>query len=242
MGDGKSKFSGGYGIFYFVDRGGISNQLAQNPPFSGQTNYNYDTGYRVTFTGQAPIGSNNPVGATIPLPSKGPIMVNLNDPTNVSISVATLGTNKTPSVQEWNFQYERELGNNMTMSMAYVGDKGTHLVTYYNYNRQYYNAPINTVNYPNLGSINTQATIGNSNYNALQLQLKRRFTQGLQFGAAYTWSHAIDDSPDAFDAYTINGGSPVDYRDLAAERASSNLDARHRFVFNSLYVFALRTR
>ncbi len=35
-GNGTTKISGGYGIFYFVDRGGISNQLAQNPPFSGQ--------------------------------------------------------------------------------------------------------------------------------------------------------------------------------------------------------------
>jgi hypothetical protein len=235
IGDGKSKFSGGYGIFYFVDRGGISNQLAQNPPFSGQTTYTYENGYRVTFTGQAPLGSNNPVGATIPLPSKGPIQVNLNAPANVSISIATLPSNVTPSVQEWNLQYERELGNNMSFSMAYVGDKGTHLTTYYDYNRQYYNAPNNTKNFPLLGSINTQATIGNSSYNSLQLRLNRRFAQGLQFGAAYTWSHAIDDSPDAFDAYNINGGSPVDYRNLGAERGNSNLDARNRFVLNGLY-------
>ena len=33
-GDGKTVLRGGYGLFYFIDRGGISNQLAQNPPFS----------------------------------------------------------------------------------------------------------------------------------------------------------------------------------------------------------------
>ena len=76
--------------------------------------------------------------ATIPLPSKGPIQVNLNDPTNVAISVATLPTNTTPNVQEWNLQFEHQIGNNMTFSLAYVGDKGTHLITYYNYNRQQY--------------------------------------------------------------------------------------------------------
>ncbi len=32
--DGKTVVRGGYGLFYFLDRGGISNQLAQNPPFS----------------------------------------------------------------------------------------------------------------------------------------------------------------------------------------------------------------
>ena len=34
-GDGKTALRGGYGLFYFIDRGGIANQLAQNPPFDG---------------------------------------------------------------------------------------------------------------------------------------------------------------------------------------------------------------
>jgi hypothetical protein len=249
-GDGTTKISGGYGIFYFVDRGGISNQLAQNPPFSGQTSYSYLNGYRITFTGQAPLGTQtstlcltscNASLATGALPSKGPIQVNLNDPANVSISVATLPTNTTPNVQEWNLQFERQLSNTTTLSLAYVGDKGTHLTTYYNYNRQQYGlapcsvtAPVGC-NFPALGEINTQATIGTSNYNALQVGLNRRFTAGWQFGASYTWSHAIDDSPDAFDAYAAGSGSPVNYRDLAAERASSDYDMRNRFVFNTMY-------
>jgi hypothetical protein len=251
FGDGKSKISGGYGIFYFIDRGGISNQLAQNPPFSGEATFNYLNGYRITFTGQAPLGTQtstmcltscNNLAATMLLPAKGPIMVNLADPTNVSISVATLPTNETPSVQEWNFQFERSLTPTTSLSIAYVGDKGTHLVTYYNYNRQAYGlAPCSVTspagcNFPALGAINTQATIGDSTYNALQVVLNRHFTAGLQFQAAYTWSHAIDDSPDAFDAYTGNNGSPVNYRDLAAEKANSDYDMRNRFAFTTMYV------
>ena len=245
MGDGKSKFSGGYGIFYFVDRGGISNQLAQNPPYSGQVNYSFANGNRITFTGQTTPGTQdangicltscNAAGATGALPSKGPIQVDLNNPANVAISIATLPSNKTPNVQEWNFQYERQITNSIVMDLAYVGTKGTHLTTYYNYNRQYYDSPTNTVNWPQLGTINTQATVGNSTYNALQASLNRRFNNGLQFGASYTWSHAIDDSPGAFDNYVANGASPVDYRDLAAERASSNLDTRQRLVVNGIY-------
>ncbi len=186
-GDGTTKISGGYGIFYFVDRGGIDNQLAQNPPFSGETTYSYLNGYRITFTGQAPLGTQtstlcltscNAALATGALPSKGPIQVNLNDPTNVSISVATLPTNTTPNVQEWNLEFEHQLGTTTTLSLAYVGDKSTHLVTYYNYNRQQYGlapcsvtAPVGC-NFPALGEINTQATIGTSNYNALQVGLE----------------------------------------------------------------------
>ena len=252
FGDGRTKISGGYGIFYFIDRGGINNQLAQNPPFSGQVNYSFANGYRVTFTGQAPQGTNNPdgtcatscnpVGATIPLPSKGPIQVDLNNPTNVAISVATLPSNVTPNVQEWNLDFERQVGTNMTFNLAYVGNKGTHLVTYYDYNRLQYNAPApcgtsNPIgcNFPALGAINTQATIGNSIYNSLQTGLNRHFTNNLQFSVNYVWSHAIDDSPGAFDTYSINGTSPVNYRDLAAERATSNINVGQRVVVTGLY-------
>jgi len=250
FGNGLTKLSGGYGIFYFIDRGGISNQLAQNPPFSGQESFSYLNGYRITFTGQAPLGTQTSSMcltscdasiATAPLPSKGPIQVDLNNPANVAISVATLPSNKTPSVQEWNLQLEQQIGTNQVLSLAYVGDKGTHLVTYFDYNRQIYGvAPCGTMNpvgcnFPNLGTINTQATIGTSSYNALQAAFNRRFAAGLQFGVSYTWSHTIDDSPGAFDTYMANGGSPVDYRNLRAERANSNLDAPNRLVINGIY-------
>ena len=46
---------GGYGIFYFLDRGGIGNQLSNNPDFNGTSSYQANNGYRVTFTGQAPL-------------------------------------------------------------------------------------------------------------------------------------------------------------------------------------------
>ena len=141
-GDGKTKVSAGYGMFYFIDRGGISNQLAQNPPFSGQTNYSYTNGYRITFTGQGQLEQQRSlVGRRHPLPSKGPIQVNLNNPANVAISMATLPSNDTANVQQWNFTFQREFGPNTAMTMSYVGTKGTHLMTYFNYNRQYYDTP-----------------------------------------------------------------------------------------------------
>ncbi len=34
---------------------------------------------------------------------------------------------------------------------------------------------------------------GISNYNALQLQARKRLSNGLQFTASYTWSHALDE-------------------------------------------------
>ena len=40
------------GIFYFLDYGGINNQLGEQPPFGGSNDYLATNGYCVTFTGQ----------------------------------------------------------------------------------------------------------------------------------------------------------------------------------------------
>ena len=58
-GKGQTVVHGGFGMFYFLDRGGIDNQLAQNAPFSGISQYNYNDEYRITLSGQAPITGNN---------------------------------------------------------------------------------------------------------------------------------------------------------------------------------------
>jgi hypothetical protein len=46
------------------------------------------------------------------------------------------------------------------------------------------------------GSINAQTSDGNSAYNALNIDVKKRFSNSYQFLASYTWSHSIDDSSD----------------------------------------------
>jgi hypothetical protein len=86
--------------------------------------------------------------------------------------------------------------------------------------------------YPLLGSFTSIVSDSSSIYHSLQVHLLRRFAKGLQFSAAYTWSHAIDQGSDLFDL----AGSvslPQDSFNLRAERANASYDARHRFV-NSL--------
>ncbi len=76
---------------------------------------------------------------------------------------------------------------------------------------------------------------GNSTYHGWANQLTRRFSNGLQFMAAYTYSHNIDDSTaEVFSTYTTPR-RPQNIRDLAADRASSALDHRHRFTYQVLY-------
>ena len=77
------------------------------------------------------------------------------------------------------------------------------------------------------GEVDAQLSDGNSNYNALNIELKRRFSNNLQFVASYTWSHSLDDSSDL---QTLL--KPQDNRNFRAERANSLFDQRHRFVFS----------
>jgi hypothetical protein len=80
------------------------------------------------------------------------------------------------------------------------------------------------------GSINAQVSDGNSNYNAMTLDLKKRFTRNFQFLASYTWSHSIDDSSDLQTLLL-----PQDNRNFRAERANSLFDQRQRFVFSAVF-------
>ncbi|HEY2963985.1 MAG TPA: TonB-dependent receptor [Pyrinomonadaceae bacterium] len=79
------------------------------------------------------------------------------------------------------------------------------------------------------GSINAQTSDGNSTYNALNVDVKKRFSNHFQFLASYTWSHSIDDSSDLQTLLL-----PQDNRNFGAERADSLFDQRHRFVFSAV--------
>ena len=232
-GNGKTVIRGGYGIFYFLDRGGISNQLAQNPPFSGNSQYNFSDGYRITLSGQGPLGTGNtgnlnPLLATGPLPLGNFNGLNLAQPRNVSV-LADLMNNKTSYMEQWNVQVQHELFSSTLVSAAYVGAAGHHLVDYFNLNNQLFNAPGGTRLYPNLGSVTVEAARGNSIYNALQMEMSHRFKTGLQFTASYTFSRTIDDGGGAF------GTSPQDVFNIGLDRGLADQDVRNRFVLSAVY-------
>lgn len=79
------------------------------------------------------------------------------------------------------------------------------------------------------GAVNAQLSDGKSNYNAMNVDLKRRFANNIQFLASYTWSHSIDDSSD-LQTLLI----PQDVNRFNLERADSLFDQRHRFVFSGV--------
>ncbi len=79
---------------------------------------------------------------------------------------------------------------------------------------------------PNFGSNTNQSTIGNSNYNALELSL-RHTSKRLQLFASYTFSKSIDQSS--------NVGEEVNPINPALSRALSAFDVKHNFVVSYAY-------
>jgi hypothetical protein len=240
-GNGKTVVRGGYGIFYFLDRGGVGNQLSNNPNFNGVSTFLAcpttcadSSGYRITLSGQGPLGDNNWLDATGPLPSSVN-NVNINSPANVDV-IYYPRNSKNSNIQQWNFGVQRQLGGNTALKVAYVGTRMDHLATAFNAN----NIPLggSAKHWPTLGAVNEYAYIGSGHYNGLQTQVERRFSHGLQFTAAYTFSHARDNSNGAFSSTGGGGrifldanGNPL----LNFNEGNSDQDIRHYFVFASLY-------
>ena len=76
---------------------------------------------------------------------------------------------------------------------------------------------------------------GSSRYNGLSVQANYRFTKGLEFVSAYTWSHDIDNSTaDVFSTYTTPR-RPQDARDIDNDYSSSALDHRQRLTYAAVY-------
>jgi len=84
--------------------------------------------------------------------------------------------------------------------------------------------------FPYIGFINDVTNRAHSNYNSLQVTLTQRASHGLSFTAGYTYGHGLDNG-------SLNrfGGLPQDSNNLAAEYASSDLDARHRLSATVTY-------
>ena len=78
-------------------------------------------------------------------------------------------------------------------------------------------------------SVDTQLSDAFSSYNALTINLEKRFSHHLQMLASYTWSHSIDDGTDLQSTL-----EPADSRFPQLEKGNSVNDQRHRFVISGV--------
>lgn len=105
-----------------------------------------------------------------------------------------------PEAWAWSASVEQDLPKIATLTMSYVGRKGIHLQQLENINE----LPAGTVQanpgvaqdalrpYQGFSAIVETSDRGSSNYNALQVDLKRRMTNNVLFGVAYTWAKLLD--------------------------------------------------
>ena len=159
-----------------------------------------------------------------------------------------------PRSTNFNLNVQYQLSKSTVATIAYVGTIGRHLEGAYNMNpagqasgnpaavaegvTSDFNLPAlapNTYQYnPNVyGGIGVYATAWNSNYNSLQAQINRHFSNGLQFQAAYTWSRYFDyTSSLENDAFNNPGFNALNF---ARNYGPSANDAPQRLVVNYVY-------
>ena len=195
---------GGYGLYYDGGMFEVNSSMFFNPPTFTLNSYAPLTGL---LTLQNPFTSSCPFCVATQLSAPNPNVV-------------------TPYVQQWNLAVERPLGSLGTLSLGYAGAKGTDLIRTYDLNQPY---PGQAPPYPGFGTIFYINTNANSSYNSLQATFNRRMSSHVSLWVAYTWSHSIDDQS-AFLDTIADPNVPQNSHDLAAERANSSFDMRHRLV------------
>jgi hypothetical protein len=94
--------------------------------------------------------------------------------------------------------------------------------------------------FPQYFGFNTDGALedlGQSRYDALQVSLRRRFRNGLNLMASYTWSKTLTDADAAlpFFATLHGGGSAQNPFNLNGEKAISNQDVPHALVLSYVY-------
>ena len=206
----------------FAPRVGASYQAAPQTILRGGFGLFYDIG----FGGGIP-GSMNGFPYEITNFGLGPVPLNFSNPAFMPPPFTTVPNASTanlyavdpnlhlPLVYEWNVAVEQALTRNQSFSLTYVGSRGVDLL------RE------DVIQNNSTGSPRIFATRNAdwSNYNALQVQFRRRVSRGLQALASYTWAKALDtNSSDVCQCTTSNSLQNID---VARDYGPSDFDTRH---------------
>ncbi|SEF78270.1 Carboxypeptidase regulatory-like domain-containing protein [Bryocella elongata] len=226
----KLVFRGGYGVFYqFVNRIGSESQLGQNQPF---LTYVLDSR---TTTASTPVFQlqNGFPGATY-ANSVAPLYI---QKTNWQDQ-----NQRTSYIQQFSFGPQFQLTPSTVAEAVYVGNLGSKMNRLRNANQGQVTAitggaPTVVFPYANLNSGGTHAFLeestddGVTNYQGLELSLKRQMSHGWSYQVSYTWAHNFSDFADNLTA----GSTPQNAYDYEHEYSQAPIDQRNRFVASTLY-------
>ncbi|MGH9325906.1 MAG: TonB-dependent receptor domain-containing protein [Terriglobia bacterium] len=152
-----------------------------------------------------------------------------------------------PFVYHWDFNVQRQLRSNMVLSVAYMGERGIHLVrdsedmdtvipTITSAGLVFPLTSTSTKLNPNFGRIAASTFDNQSFYDALDAQLTQHLSHGVNFTAAYTWEKSIDYSSVGFSdnefVNTIGNPYPLD---MFLNRGVADYNLPQRFVFSGTW-------
>lgn len=220
FGNEKTVLRGGYGIFYdTIFTNIIDNEAAGSPNAVSGT----------LLGAPATRGLANATGL---IGQVSPLL-------NPLSAVSTIASNlRNPMTHQWNFNVQRELPWDMSLNVAYVGNRGIRLLA-----NDELNPGINGVREnPLRGPITLRDNSGDSIYHGLDLKLDRRFRKGLLLRGAYTYSKLIDSVSEVFSFASPAGNATsfpqnelISVGGRSAERGLSTFDRRQRFVFSYVW-------
>ncbi len=189
----KMVFRGAFTISSYLEGTGTNLRLPLNPPFAGVLTSIYDN---LTFP-----DSTLDQGFTIlasPVDPYQNATIRLWDP-NIRPAIA----------QQWNFTIQRQFWSTLLFTVGYVGQHGTHLMMPMPYSQSRLLGVDSSSGTPitapspylsgnpalqNIAQVSGTESSGNMRYDALQANLQKRFSQGLQANVAYTYSKCMSDS------------------------------------------------
>ncbi len=201
--EGKTVIRGGFAISSFQEGTGTNLRPTQNPPFTPSQSAGTNS-----QTGTAAFNIESAFASAAP-PAGDPF---------INSTMLTWWNVKPAVADQWNLTVQREIARNTTFQMGYVGQRTTHLMVPIDLDQGDLHAdgsitypfigglnPIGTVidgvttttpTYgPNgLGLVKESASVGNMNYNALQVVLQKRASNGLEAQVAYTYQKCMANS------------------------------------------------
>jgi hypothetical protein len=188
--NGKTAIRSAFGITTFPGNfGAIGGNLERNFPFFQQYYVNQQAAYTPFWH-----VSTDGLPGFVPISTSAPVTPQPNS------SVTLIPRNFRPdNAYAWNVGIQQQLTASSAFTLSYVGTRGIHLYRNYNIDtptpgpgdltprRPYYSIA------PEVTTIAYATSDGLSIYYALQAELSKNFSHGLQGRVSYTWSKEIDD-------------------------------------------------
>ncbi len=246
---GKQKLvmRGGFGVAYDRMYNNVFENLRFNPPFFCFCNFG-------AFVNGVPGSAQATPGIyTVPFSSFGLFNSPTEFPTGLpKTSPRAIDQNLvTAYYEQANYGFQYEIAKDLIWETNYVGTFGRKLIGIKNLNsypgrlagginpdNPIPGSPNSSVRpNPLVNSINLRTNGFDSNYNAIQTSLRKRFANGLSFDANYTYSKALDQLSDAFTPRGAPAGviQPTDSLNPQLDYGPADFNIKHRFVVSYSY-------